>query len=453
MSTNKRLRRLDGRGGPRRRPRARPAEPGVPLEQVEPTVYGGKRRRWPKILLASVIALLVLVIGLGIWGFFWLKSKESRMRVAGVSEALDPRQSGRPDTTLIMGVDKGSVPGETGNYRTDIMMLVSVKPGEKKAAVISIPRDTLVSIPGHGQQKINAANAFGGPALAIETVKELTGLDVNHYVLMDFEGFKQIVDAVGGVKMHVDVAIHDKYAGDVPAGDVVLDGNTALAFVRARHDSESVPAGDLDRVKNQRKFLQAMLSTVSHVRNPFKLMNVVDAASKNIKTDLTFLQIVSLGRKLQGAGDQMQMATVPGTPKYTRGGWYYIVDEDAFQQMLETFKSAQEVPREPEAESESSSDEREGIKVTVLNGTGVAGLAAKVAGDLGKAGYGGVNTGNAEGAYSRTTVYYAPGESSKAGLVASDLEGAREPVIEEGAGVTSDHDATVVVVLGSDYKH
>ncbi|MBU1944580.1 MAG: LCP family protein [Actinobacteria bacterium] len=447
------MKRLDDSGGPRRRPRSRPAEPGVPLEQVEPTVYRRKRRRWPKILLLSVIVLLLVFIGLGIWGYAWMKSKESRMREAGVAEALDPVRPGQPVTTLIMGVDKGSVPGETGNYRTDIMMLVSVKPGEKKSAVISIPRDTMITIPGHGTQKINAANAFGGPPLAIETVRRFTGLDVNHYVLMDFEGFKGIVDAVGGVKMHVDAEIHDQYAGDVPAGDQVLDGNTALAFVRARHDPDSVPEGDLSRVENQRKFFQAMLSTVSHVRNPFKLMKVVDVASKNIKTDLTFLQMLSLGRKLQGAGDQMQMATVPGTPKYTKGGWYYIVDEDAFRQMLETFMSSQEVPSQPEAESESSSDQRAGIKVAVLNGTDVTGLAAKVAAELGKAGYGGVNTGNAEDAYSRTTVYYAPGESSKAGLVASDLEGAREPVIEEGAGVTSDHDATVVVVLGSDYRH
>ena len=111
---------------------------------------------------------------------------------------------------------------------------------------------------------------------------------------------------------------------------MVLNGDQALALVRARHDRSAVPAGDLDRVQNQRKFVQAMLQAVSRQRNPFRIKSLIEAASENIKTDLTFTDMLLLGRKLQGAGpDGMVMATAPGQPKVIGGTWYYIVDERA----------------------------------------------------------------------------------------------------------------------------
>lgn len=421
-------------------------------DQHLPHIYRRRRIRWTSVLKWSALALAVILLASFTWGYIWLKGKESRMRIPGVQEALDPTAKGQPETTLILGVDKGSVPGEERS-RSDIMMLVSYNPATGKSAVISIPRDSRVQIPGReGYDKINAAHAYGGPRLAIRTVKDLTGLAINHYVEMDFEGFKQIVNAVGGVRMQIEVAIHDKYAGDVPAGDNVLNGDQALALVRARHDVNAVPAGDLDRIKNQRRFLQAMLSTVSHVRNPFRVMDLIEAASSNIKTDLTFTRMLSLGRRLQGSGEDLTMTTVPGTTKVIGGSWYYIIDSAEFQSMIESFKTRQVVDAASEEKSANRGADRAGMKVAVLNGTGSPGLAAAVAGELAGAGYQGVKTGNAESRYSRTTVYYSGDESFEAGTVAADLTGSAEPMIESNDGLTASHGVDVLVVLGSDYR-
>jgi len=414
---------------------------------TEPTVYKSRRfhLRWTRFLKWGGIALLVIVLALGVWGFFWLRSKEARMKLPAAAAALDPKESGKPETTLVIGVDKGSVPGEVES-RSDILMLVSVSPDGKKSAVISVPRDTRTAIAGHGTQKINAAHAFGGPALTIQTLKEFTGLPINHFVEIDFNGFKQIVNAMGGVKMNIPKAIHDKYAGDVPAGDVVLNGDQALALVRARY---SMASGDLDRIKNQRNFLQAMLGTVARQRNPFKVMSVVDAVSKNVKTDLTFLKMLSLGRRLHGGN--AQMSTVPGEPKIIGGLWYYIADMPAFQQMLTTFESKQEVPQDAANQANTAQASRSDIGVAVLNGSGTKGLAGDVAAKLKAAGYENVGVGNAASKYTTTTVYYGGDSESKAQTVAGDLSGVK-PKVEASAKIAASYGGKVVVVIGSDYS-
>jgi polyisoprenyl-teichoic acid--peptidoglycan teichoic acid transferase len=418
-------------------------------DESPPTIYKShyRRRRWLKYLKWAGLGLLVVIVALTIWGFVWLKGKENKMRVPSVAASLDKRQSGQPDTTLIMGVDKGSVPGEAES-RADILMLVTVNASGTRSAVISIPRDTRAKIAGHGTQKINAAHAFGGPQLMIDTVRDFTGLPINHFVEIDFQGFKDIVNAMGGVKMHIDKAIHDKYAGDVPAGDVVLNGDQALALVRARHDVKAVPEGDLDRVKNQRKFLQAMLSTISHQRNPFTAMKVVDAVSRDVKTDLSFWRMLSLGRKLKGGN--LEMSTVPGTPKTIGGLWYYVADMDAFKQMLATFESSQQVSPDQTSQGSDQSG-RSSVRVAVLNGSGTQGLAKKVADKLAKLGYK-TGTGNAAEKYSKTTIYYSGTDSSKAGMVAADLTGAGQPTLAASSDVPAAYDAQVVVVLGTDYS-
>jgi len=428
---------------------------GLYLSGDKPTLYRKQGVRTKTVLTISAVTILLVLISLSIWGYLWLKSKEAKMHLPSVDSSLDKAIGGKPVNTLIMGIDKGSVPGEEGEGRSDIMLLVSVDKKNGKAAVISIPRDTRVRIPGYsGYNKINAAFALGGARLAIETVREFTGLTVNHYVILDFQGFKEIVDALGGVPMHVDVAIHDKYAGDVPAGDIVLNGDQALSFVRARHDPRAVPAGDLDRVKNQRKFLQAMLSAASHTRNPFKIVRLVDAVSKSARTDLSFFSMLSLGRSLHGSKEKVKMATAPGYPKVIGGIWYYIIDESGFKDMLASFSSKTEV--EPEEASSAKSKEvrssRSGIKVLVLNGARVTGLASSVAEELKKAGYLDVRIGNAQSSYSKTTIYYGSGKSQEAGLVAADLKGAAEPILEENEELVSEEGCDVLVVLGKDYE-
>ena len=424
------------------------------LDGHQPNLYRRRRIRWTGVLKWGSVALVAILVLLFVLGYLWLKTKESEMRVPEAARSLDAKQKGQPVNTLVMGVDRGSVKGEGGPGRSDIMMLVSVSSDGKKAAVISIPRDTRLQIPGQsGNNKINAAHSLGGTKLAVDTVRDFTGLKINHFVEIDFEGFKRIVDAIGGVPMHLDKPINDKYAGKLAAGDQVLSGDQALVLVRARYDVKSVPGGDIDRIKNQQKFIQSMLSTVARQRNPFKIKKIIDVTVENVKTDLTFMEMFSLGRRLKGIGDgNVQMGTAPGQSRVIGGVWYYLVDMEQFQKMLETFKTRTVVETETGETTVTGDAERAGVKVKVLNGSGQVGLAAAVAKDLLGRGYQGITTGNARDDYGQTTIYYSGGNSAKAGMVAADLEGVQEPLMKANDSLTAENDVDVLVVLGGDYR-
>ena len=410
-----------------------------------------RKRRWLRVAWISALILLVVVIALGAWFFVALKAKEPRMRLAAVNAALKPNNGG-PDTTLIMGTDQGSNPGETGWCRSDVMLLLTIGPGGKTAGLISIPRDSRVQIPGHtGYDKINAAHAYGGPQLAIKTVENLTGLDVNHYVEMNFNGFKNIVNTVGGVRMNIPRAINDIYAGQVPAGDVVLNGDQALALVRARHDVNAVPNGDADRQKNQRLFIEAMLSTVAHQSNPFTVLKVADAVSNSTKTDLTFWKMFTLGRKLQSLKKAGSLATlsVPGTDKVIRGVWYYIINSSQFDAMLSKFKSGVQVTSQADTTEQSTTDPPV-VRIKVLNGSGKPGQATSVSQTLTRQGYQRLTTGNAMSHYTKTTVYFGPGYDQAGQKIAASV-GKGASLLQNGE-VTTRYDSDVVVVIGSDYS-
>lgn len=427
---------------PARRSRRKKAEPGIEGPR--------RRRRWPWIIAASALVLLLVVLGLGLWFFLALKAKEPRMLVASVNSVLKKHNAG-PETTLVMGTDRGSVPGEEGPGRSDVMMLMTTAPDGSYAGFISIPRDSRVQIPGHkGYDKINAAHAYGGPQLAIQTVEDVTGLDVKHYVEINFDGFKKIVDALGGVRMNIPHAIHDKYAGDVPAGDVVLNGDQALALVRARYDVKAVPNGDMDRTKNQRAFIEALLSAVSHQRNPSKLLKIADAVSTSAKTDMTFWKIFTLGRKLQSLkkSGKLEMVIAPGQPKVINRVSYYILDTNQFSQMLSRFKSGAQTAPQAEATEQSTTDPAE-VRVKVLNGTRTPGRAASAATELIGKGYERITTGSSLTRYNKTTIYTAPGYDQAAQRVALDLGGA--PDIAQNEDITTRYESDVVIVLGSDH--
>src|SRR5450759_3607078 len=244
----------------------------------------GPRRRG-SISMSSFILFFAIGIALGgALGFYakplaklsakvYLSFKLNKSRVGGqeakkVQHALstlstDPNQS---VNTLILGSDAGSNKGEGGWCRSDVMMLVCLQERDKKAVVVSIPRDTKVELPGHGTEKINAAHAFGGPSGAIDAVKALTGLDVHHFVSMNFNGFKQIIDAIGGVPIHLRTPINDPHSGYLPAGDLLLDGEQALVVVRSR----KLPNGDIDRIKSQHAFLKALMSKAETMKSVWK---------------------------------------------------------------------------------------------------------------------------------------------------------------------------------------
>jgi LCP family protein required for cell wall assembly len=234
--------------------------------------------------------------------------------------------TGRPDSAgtnwLIVGSDSRADLTEqqeqrlaTGNaegQRTDTVMLLHT--GSSGTTLLSLPRDSYLNIPGHGRNKLNAAYAFGGPRLLVQTVEQATGLRIDHYAEIGFEGFVNVVDAVGGVDMCIPEAMKDPKAGlSIKAGCQRLDGQTALGYVRTR----ATPRADLDRVEHQREFLAALMKRVVSpwtLVNPVRMVELVQAMPGALSVDSgdhvwNLVGLAAAMRELSGGGGVT--ATVP----------------------------------------------------------------------------------------------------------------------------------------------
>ena len=428
-----------------------------------------RRYTWVKIFLA-----LLLIGGLvvGILSFdavrTWAGKHYFRMRYQGVEiteeedrpllEALGewPELS-EPLNILFIGVDKGSIPGEemdTEYFRSDVMILASLNVLQKKAVLVSIPRDTKVTVPGYGDQKINATHSLEGPSGAVKAVSELSGLEIHDYAEVDFEAFKEIVDAVGGVPFHLEYDILDPKVGALPKGNLLLYGNEALILVRTRE----WPRGDIDRIENQHKFLKSLMEKAINVRDIQALMDMLDATVKYLDTTLDADMIFTLAELLQGMDiNSVEFITLPGDSPEPRAGqpWYFVHDEVAAAEIFRNIKlyGSSISPTEQLAivEEEVVEVDRSSFQLLVLNGARWEGLASSVSVLLSNKGYVDIETGDTNNPYQYTTVYYAPGFEDAARMVAADLDPEEEFILEESEEVAEANEADVVLVLGKDY--
>lgn len=234
--------------------------------------------------MLSLVALLVLALAWPIGLLLWANGKIDH--VAALSGA--PDTPGR--TILIAGSDSrgdGAIPEDgTEGSRTDTIMLLH-SPDSGPTALISLPRDTYVDVPGHGPAKLNAAYAWGGAPLLVETVESLTGFTIDHYVEIGLGGVEQVVTALGGVELCLDYAVTDELSGlvwDQPGCEEV-DGTKALAFVRMRY---SDPHNDLGRAQRQRQLVGAVVSSAASpatIVNPLRQAKLVDAGVGAVAVD------------------------------------------------------------------------------------------------------------------------------------------------------------------------
>ncbi len=220
----------------------------------------GKKRRWPRFLRWVVLLLVLYPIVLGSLAWFSLEKVDAFPATARAKDTTgttylvigsDSRDDLSRDERARLGT------GQATGVRTDTIMLLHLA-ATGPAVLVSIPRDSYVAIPGHGKDKINAAFAYGGPKLLVQTVEQATGLRIDDFVMTGLGGFAGVVDAVGGVRICPKVAIKDTKAHlDVPKGCQNMDGPTALGYARARY---SDPRGDLGRVERQREVLASIAS-------------------------------------------------------------------------------------------------------------------------------------------------------------------------------------------------
>lgn len=265
-----------------------------------------RRRKARKILL--ILSAVILVPTLLAAGGIYALSERYLSDVERVPNVFGPLpEQQRPDkpvtgtaaeglTFLVAGVDTRSGAPTTGSQaqndkrgRTDALMLVHVSGDRQQVSVVSIPRDSWVPIPGNGHPshaKINAAYAYGGPALAVRTVEKLTGVRVDHFAVIDFAGFTALTDAVGGVTVTIPRDSSDPARNrDWKAGRVHLSGKDALPYVRQRH---GLPRGDISRTHRQQQFMKALLGTMlkqASLTDPFELTNIIEAVTHTVTVD------------------------------------------------------------------------------------------------------------------------------------------------------------------------
>ncbi len=246
-------------------------------------------------MLIGVLAGAVLLGGgaaTAVWAYSRsLNNNVKRMDVFGKipkSSRPSPAVSGALNV-LMLGSDSRD-PGSTADSRSDTIMLLHLDADHQHAYIISIPRDSWVEVPGHGEAKINAAYAWGGMPLAVETVEQFTGVRVDHTVLIDFSGFQQVVDALGGIDLYVDQTITSIFPPYrvFQQGTRHFTGAEALDYVRQRYQFTD---GDFTREKHQQEFLKALLDKAADggmLTNPVRLNAFLQAAARSVTVDKDF---------------------------------------------------------------------------------------------------------------------------------------------------------------------
>ncbi|MCU1567149.1 MAG: hypothetical protein JWQ56_2086 [Pseudarthrobacter sp.] len=270
-------------------------EPAAEEPQQPPKAK--QRRVARNVLLGALALFLAVAVGAGAFVFNLANTFNSKSQKI---EQVFPDDSARPEKTkasgpaatniLLLGSDSRAASvdtagaGTASDQRTDTMMWLHIPSDRKNIYMMSIMRDTWVDIPGHGQAKMNAAMALGGIPLVVQTLEGMFDTRLDHVAVVDFEGFKAMTDALGGVQVNVPVAFSTKQFS-FPAGKQELSGEQALAFVRER---KAFSDGDYQRVKNQQVFLKGLMSrflTTETLTNPVTISNLVDKVSPYISVD------------------------------------------------------------------------------------------------------------------------------------------------------------------------
>lgn len=427
------------------------------MTATSPAPKPGSRRS--TFFKRSVITLLVmanLLVGLVYWRLVTVQAAVSQNAThdSDVVGVLDTFQGGDPITFLLVGSDSRAGLddltnfGAAGGQRSDVMILLRVYPDLGRAAMLSLPRDLWVDIPGNGSSKLNAAYAFGGSSLLVSTIKSNLGVSVNHYVEVDFVGFKSIVDELGGVYIDFPYAARDSKSGlNVSAGHQLLMGDQALAYARSRTYQErqssgwtSVDANDIGRTRRQQQLILAILSAAKRPSNIVEAGSIATAFAKHLTLDseLADSSLIELGFSMRGiTGSNIDAATLPTYGDTVGGASILRRDEPAATAMIGAFLAG--TPLNGEVSSQA-------IRLAVLNGNGIGGSAGSAADRLSASGFSIVRVGDAERKdFASTVIIVRPGDVSRAQAVVDSLGFGS---VEAG---TVGEDLDGIVILGADY--
>jgi LCP family protein required for cell wall assembly len=417
------------------------------MSQGTAVVPARTRRRWPRRVLLGVNVFLVLFVlaSAAAYGYMRLRFAQVKKHpfACNVLRNCGDDDPTRAMNVLLVGSDtrknispeerrKFGSESQVGGQRSDTIMVLRIDPAERKAAILSIPRDLGVHISGSRPgriQKINSAFE-AGPESLINTIRESLGIPIDHYAEVDFNGFRGIVDAIGGVTLYFPAPARDKQTGlDVRrAGCVKLDGEGALRYVRSREYQQlengrwrTDPTADLGRIERQHDFVRRVLAKASHAgRNPATLNSLAGTAVHNVSIDKAFTtkDIFRLVRRFKSLEpDAVDMPSLPTTDARIGGLAVLRLKQPDAGLILDRF-AGRKPPPPPAGSSPQSTVLPNTVRVRVLNGSGIDGQAGDVARALQGVNFSVAGTGPADSyRYTASVVRYGRGQLSKAQLL------------------------------------
>jgi LCP family protein required for cell wall assembly len=392
-------------------------------------------------LLVGCSLLLAFLVVATTAGYGYVHYRFGQIRSVKVP-GLHKSGGGRPFNLLVVGSDTreglddegGRRYGDVGGQRNDTTLVVRVEPGRRRVAMLSIPRDLVVPIAGTGgENRINSA-LTGGPGQLVQTVEQAFGIPVHHYVLVDFDGFQAIVDALGGIDVRFPYPSRDFKSGlqiDA-AGCRHLDGATALALARSRYFAyqqdgvwHSDPWADLGRIRRQQAFLQALVNAALRkgLTNPVRANALAGSLVHEVTKDsaLRVADVIRTAAAFRSfSPSKLATYTLPVTVStdHPLGNVLLLKQPDA-ERTVDGF-----LGRAPPPAAGSGAAAPASIRVTVLNALGTRGLAAATAAKLRRAGYRIATVGNAPSTdLARSQIAYAPGRLADAKALAATLTG------------------------------
>jgi LCP family protein required for cell wall assembly len=264
-------------------------------------------------------------------------AREARQEAAREAAAREAEQaSGEPLDVLVLGVDRRPSSDEGESTRSDTMMLVRVIPATGEVKLLSVPRDLYVEVKSGEKNRINTAYAYGGVEQARAVMEDLTGVEIDNHVVVDFEGFEKVIDAMGKVRVDVGSGVFPEH-WNMGEGFERLNGHKALKYARYR----GTPGADLDRIDHQQKLLAALRRQALRWDTVTRLPAIIKVTNDNVNTDLGILQVIPLARALvlNGEDNQMTTAELEGEPKSLSDGEQVLEpDGEANEAILQDFR-------------------------------------------------------------------------------------------------------------------
>ncbi|MFA5076334.1 MAG: LCP family protein [Patescibacteria group bacterium] len=406
------------------------------------------KTRVKKIIFYLVVFLIIIGSSLGLQNVFSTKDNGNDnvgiwTQIKHLLISKDKTLAGEQDDRinfLLLGMGG---PGHDGPYLTDTIILASFQPSTKKVALISIPRDMVVPIPGHGWQRINSINSYGesqeagsGGKFAKDTIEQVLQIPIHYYVRADFTGFSDFINQLGGIKVCVDNGFTDQ---EYPAANYLyqtvsfeqgcqkMDGDTALKFVRSRHGNNG-EGSDFARGERQRKVIMAVkdkIFSLNTLLNPIAIKGLIDQFNEHISTNLEIGQMLKLAQL--GQGLTQDNITNAGLTDGPNGLLEVLIGEDGafllqpkggnFDSVRELVKNIFGQPTTADSQKQAAEEtkqikeeekiiKKENAKIEVRNGTMITGLAAKSQNYLISLGYDVPSIGNAPFRdYEKSVVY------------------------------------------------